>query len=79
MENTNSCLLVFFQCDNSYIDFGDVVVGSSTSKMISIINNSTCSLHYSLIIDQTMDGPYPEEITKDDKLGKQYLFISALL
>ncbi|XP_078326129.1 cilia- and flagella-associated protein 65-like isoform X1 [Crassostrea virginica] len=57
------------RCDNSYIDFGDVVVGSSTSKMISITNNSTCSLHYSLIIDQAMDGPYPEEITRDDKLA----------
>lgn len=52
-----------------YFDFGDVVVGSFIFKMISIINNSSCSLYYSFIIDQFMDGFYLEEIIKDDKFG----------
>ena len=60
------------QADEGYLDYGDIVVGSSASKHVTLLNNSSCSLHYRLIIDQTMEGPYPEEITKDDKLGKNY-------
>ena len=65
-------MVVFFQADEGYLDFGDIVVGSSASKHITIFNNSICSLHYRLLIDQTMDGLYPEEITKDDKIGIGY-------
>ena len=59
-----------FQAEEGYLDYGDIVVGSSASKHVILFNNSICSLHYRLLIDQTMDGPYPEEITKGDKLGK---------
>ena len=58
------------QAEHSYVDFGDCVVGSSNNKIISIVNNSPCSLHYKLHIDQTMDGPYPEDMTKSDKIGR---------
>lgn len=57
------------KAEESYLDFGDVIVGSSASKHITLFNNSTCSLHYRLSIDQTLDGPYPEEITRSDNIG----------
>ncbi|KAK3591649.1 hypothetical protein CHS0354_040559 [Potamilus streckersoni] len=57
------------KADQSYLDFGDVVVGSSSSKHITFMNNSTCSLHYKLSIDQTIDGPYADEITRTDSLA----------
>ncbi|XP_069108657.1 cilia- and flagella-associated protein 65-like isoform X1 [Argopecten irradians] len=57
------------KAEQSYLDFGDVVVGSSAAKTIVITNDSSCSLHYKLYIDQTLDGPYPEEVTRDDKIA----------
>lgn len=59
---------VFFkQAEETYLDFGDVVVGSSASRHITLFNNSSCSLHYRLLMDQTLDGPYSEEI--NDTMG----------
>ena len=58
------------QAEEGYLDFGDVIVGSSASKHITLFNNSSCSLHYRLSNDQTLDGPYPEEMTRTDKIGK---------
>ncbi|WAR10588.1 CFA65-like protein [Mya arenaria] len=55
--------------EESYLDFGDVIVGSTGSKHITLFNNSSCSLHYRLSIDQTLDGPYPEEMTRTDDIG----------
>lgn len=57
------------KADQSYIEYGDVVVGSSACKTLVITNESTCSLHYKIFIEQTMTGPYPEEITKDDTIA----------
>ncbi|KAH3749495.1 hypothetical protein DPMN_183993, partial [Dreissena polymorpha] len=57
------------KAEEGYLDFGDVIVGSSASKHITLFNNSSCSLHYRLSIDQTLDGPYPEEMTRTDKIG----------
>ncbi|KAL4217273.1 hypothetical protein ACF0H5_023724 [Mactra antiquata] len=57
------------KAEESYLDFGDVIVGSSASEHITLYNNSICSLHYRLIIDQTLDGPYPEEMTRSDDIG----------
>ncbi|XP_076088229.1 cilia- and flagella-associated protein 65-like isoform X2 [Mytilus galloprovincialis] len=59
------------KADQTYIEFGDVVVGSSACKTITISNESTCSLHYELFIEQTMTGPYPEELTIDDRIALQ--------
>ncbi|XP_052080289.1 cilia- and flagella-associated protein 65-like [Mytilus californianus] len=59
------------KADQTYIEFGDVVVGSSACKTIVISNESTCSLHYELFIEQTMTGPYPEELTIDDRIALQ--------
>lgn len=57
------------KAEQSYLDYGDVIVGSSASQHITLFNNSGCSLHYRLSIDQTMDGPYADEVTRDDRIA----------
>ncbi|KAL5005595.1 hypothetical protein ScPMuIL_016753 [Solemya velum] len=54
--------------DKAYIDFGDIVVGSSANQHISIFNNSICSLQYKLLIEQAIDSPYAVDF-KDDKIA----------
>lgn len=44
------------QTDHSYVEFGDVVVGSSASRRVNIYNNGNCNLHYRLIIEGLEDG-----------------------
>lgn len=69
------------KAEQSYLDYGDVIVGSSASKHITLFNNSNCSLYYKLTIDQTLDGPYADEITRTDaialELDKMAGFIPA--
>ncbi|XP_071792552.1 cilia- and flagella-associated protein 65-like [Asterias amurensis] len=50
-------------------DLSDVVVGTAVSHDIVIYNNSNCSLHYKLLIDQQLQGSYAEEASKEDKLA----------
>ena len=52
------------------MNFGDIVVGSSASRELTIHNNSDCSLHYNLFIDQEVTGPYDDDQTARDVLGK---------
>ena len=58
------------KCGQDSISFGDIVVGSSASKELTIHNNSDCSLHYNLLIDQEISGPYDDEQSARDVLGK---------
>ena len=51
------------------MNFGDIVVGSSASRELTIHNNSDCSLHYNLFIDQEVTGPYDDDQTARDVLG----------
>ncbi|RUS91152.1 hypothetical protein EGW08_001065, partial [Elysia chlorotica] len=44
------------QTEQSCVEFGDVVVGSSASRRINIYNNSNCNLHFRLIIEGLEDG-----------------------
>lgn len=53
------------------MNFGDIIVGSSASRELTIHNNSDCSLHYNLLIDQEISGPYDDEQSARDVLGKQ--------
>ena len=64
----------FWQCDDSYIQFGNIVVGSQAVKTLVIYNDSSCSLEYKLDVEQEIEGPYPDEITRDDSLGKYYYY-----
>ena len=67
-----------FQPFLPYVDFGTIVVGSSASNQIVFTNDGNCSLHYRLFIHQTINGPYSEEITRDDPCGKNYNKIEEL-
>lgn len=52
------------------MDFGDIIVGSSASRELLIHNNSDCSLHFNLLIDQEISGPYDDEQSTRNVLGK---------
>ena len=65
-----SKVLVSLQCMEDSVNFGDIVVGSSASRELTIHNNSDCSLHYNLFIDQEVTGPYDDDQTARDVLGK---------
>ncbi|GFR66876.1 coiled-coil domain-containing protein 108-like [Elysia marginata] len=56
--------------DQSYLEFGDVVVGSSASRRVNIYNNSNCNLHYRLIIEGLEDGMDAEQ-RADGRPGRQ--------
>ncbi|PFX25001.1 Coiled-coil domain-containing protein 108 [Stylophora pistillata] len=56
-------------CLEEAVTFGDIVVGSSASQELMIHNNSDCSLHYNLLIDQEVLGPYDDEQTARDILA----------
>ena len=60
----------FPQCTEPMVDLGDVVVGSSVSRSLTIHNNSNCSLHYNLLVDQEIQGPYDDENTIRDVMGE---------
>lgn len=64
---------MFYQCTEEAVNFGDIIVGSSASQELTIHNNSDCSLHYNLLIDQEISGPYDDEQSARDVLGKQLL------
>ncbi|XP_041374433.1 cilia- and flagella-associated protein 65-like [Gigantopelta aegis] len=52
--------------DQNYFDFGDIVVGSSNSHMLTIYNNSSCSLYYRLLVNATIDGVDPQDAELKD-------------
>ena len=58
------------KAETTYLDFGTVVVGSAASKQVVLYNESNCSLHYKLAVEQNISGPYPEEVTQNDPVGK---------
>ena len=58
-----------WQADQTYFEFGDVVVGSSASKHIMLYNNSSCSLLYRLHVDVNVEGPNSEEALRDNRPG----------
>lgn len=58
-------------CLEEAMTFGDIVVGSSASQELTIHNNSDCSLHYNLLIDQEILGPYDDEQIARDVLAME--------
>ncbi|XP_076448439.1 cilia- and flagella-associated protein 65-like [Babylonia areolata] len=55
--------------EQTYFEFGDVVVGSSATRHITLFNNSSCALMYRLHIDLQVEGPSSEEILRDNRPG----------
>ncbi|CAG5126792.1 unnamed protein product, partial [Candidula unifasciata] len=65
----------------SWMDFGDILVGSSASCPFNIFNNSNCSLHYRLIIDNNDRQTTPAEARRlgsvVDKPGVEFSPMTA--
>ena len=62
-----SCLT---KAEESFVDLSDVVVNTAIHKDMVIFNNSNCSLHYILHVDQQMEGTYADEAMAIDGMGK---------
>ncbi|CAH1790082.1 unnamed protein product [Owenia fusiformis] len=59
------------ESESTYIDFGNVVVGSSATQNIVLVNTSNCSLHYKLDVEQNVTGDVPDEVINDDSIALQ--------
>eukprot|EP00795_Rhopilema_esculentum_P013350 gene13350-4200_t len=55
-------------CYPEELDLGNVVVGITVSKSVSLQNESDCGLHYTLVVDETEVGSFSEQnLHKDSK------------
>ena len=59
------CMIGSLQAAEMYKDFGSVVVGSSVTTEIIIINNNDCALDFELFIKQTSDEHVGSKATND--------------
>ncbi|XP_041477861.1 LOW QUALITY PROTEIN: cilia- and flagella-associated protein 65-like [Lytechinus variegatus] len=57
------------KCEDPVVDLSDVVVNTAVTRDIVLHNNSNCSLHYELSVEQTMQGSYAEEAQETDDLA----------
>ena len=63
------------QAETTYLDFNTVVVGSKDTKKITLVNSSDVNLHYRLNVEQRIEGPYSEQVTRYDPCGElKYLY-----
>jgi len=54
------------ECNNDVIDFGDITVGDQGNRTVVIQNNSKCSLHYKLNVEQRVTSYYDNDGDNDD-------------
>lgn len=47
---------MILQAGDAYVEFGNVLVGSSGTKTFNICNNGDCLLKYRLSVDQKVEG-----------------------
>ncbi|XP_038048739.1 cilia- and flagella-associated protein 65-like [Patiria miniata] len=57
------------KAEDSSIDLSDIVVGTAVSQDLVIFNNSNCSLHYQLLVDQELHGSYADQASQQDGLA----------
>lgn len=55
--------------DSQYFEFGDVVVGSSLTKHITLYNNSPCSVIYKLLVNHGVEGNRAEDTLRENRPG----------
>ncbi|XP_050388962.1 cilia- and flagella-associated protein 65 [Patella vulgata] len=55
--------------NENHYDLGDIVVGSSASQHLTIYNNSNCSLHFRLLVNQNFETPHAMDAVRGDKIG----------
>ncbi|XP_059144553.1 cilia- and flagella-associated protein 65-like [Physella acuta] len=65
------------QTDGAYLDFGDIVVGSSATRHFTIFNNGSCSLQYKLLIDGTEEGEEIKTERSSIEIDKREGFLPA--
>lgn len=58
---SSSVLMWHLQAEQTYTDCGPIVVGTSTTVHINLMNEGDCSLHYRLLVEQSVSGPTAEE------------------
>ena len=46
----------FSQAEDAYVEFGNVLVGSSGTKTFNICNDGDCLLKYRLTVNQKVEG-----------------------
>ncbi|PIK59519.1 putative coiled-coil domain-containing protein [Apostichopus japonicus] len=51
------------------IDLAYIVVGTAVSKDLVLYNNSVCTLHYKLCVEQTLEGSYAEEVAQSEAVA----------
>ena len=47
---------ILLQCEDSYVDFGNVLVGSSASQLFDICNEGNCAVQFLLSVEQKVEG-----------------------
>lgn len=55
------CTYGSLQAAEMYKDFGSVIVGSSVTSEITVINNNDCPMDYELFVKQTSDDPLADK------------------
>jgi len=71
--STVYCVLcdVCVQSEESCIELGAQVVGTTSYRHLTIGNDSSCDVQYQLIVEQFISGPYgnDETLNNDQSLG----------
>ena len=69
------------QCEEALLDLSDIVVNTAVSREITLHNDSNCSLHYELSVEQVLQGSYAEEAAETDDVGMfdRHLLIDLLI
>ncbi len=63
------------QCFPNVLDFGNVVVGSTVQKSITLQNESDCGLYYDLAVDHQSNSDADYDGANHPTLGKHSPFI----
>ncbi|KAK2171090.1 hypothetical protein NP493_1104g03028 [Ridgeia piscesae] len=54
-----------------YVDYGPIMVGSTISKELVLLNDGQCSLHYKLHVEQSIDNTFNSSQFNTDPVGLQ--------
>ncbi|RXM95325.1 Coiled-coil domain-containing protein 108 [Acipenser ruthenus] len=67
------------QAEQPLLDMGDVLVGSSQSCDLVLLNNGCCALDYTLTVDQDINGHCDLEEIKGDPIALELEFSSGMI
>jgi len=60
------CVLLS-QSDPTCMDMGPLVVGTVSTRHLTVANDSICDLQYKLLVEQFVSGPYGEDELPQDE------------